>query len=325
MFDSLWFTATLVFCGTVFGTLSIALVWELLRDWVRNRQVARRLEPVLSGRVGGQEALELLKGPSPEEEAFTVLGIRAPALRRIPTLLTQSNVEWRSETFLFITAGLGGGTALSAYLFTRSTFLAMLAGMVGAAAPYFYLRHRRKRRFNHFEEQFPEAIDLLTRAIRAGHPLASGIRMVGEEGPHEVAEEFRRVFEEQRFGIPFEDTLLGMVDRVDTVDVRIFVIAVLIQREVGGNLAEILDNLAVTIRGRFYIRRQLRVYTAQGRMSGYVLAALPIVVGGILALIQPDYVALLFNNLLGLLMVVTAVILQILGFFWIRKIVNIDI
>jgi tight adherence protein B len=325
MFNTVWFTATLVFCGAVFGTLSIAMIWELIRDWMRNRQVARRLEPVLSGRATGSEALELLKGPAADEEAFKVLGIRAPALRRIPTMLTQSNIEWRPETFLFVVTGLAGGRALSVFLFTHSVFLAFLAALVGGTAPYFYVRRRRKRRFAHFEEQFPEAIDLLTRAIRAGHPLASGIRMVGEEGPHEVAEEFRRVFEEQRFGIPFEDALLGLVDRMDTVDVRIFVIAILIQREVGGNLAEILDNLAVTIRGRFYIRRQLRVYTAQGRMSGYVLAALPIVVGGILALIQPDYVALLFNNLLGLLMVITAVILQILGFFWIRKIVNIDI
>ena len=140
-----------------------------------------------------------------------------------------------------------------------------------------------------------------------------------------VAEEFRQTFEEQRFGLPFNDALLGLVDRVNLVDVRIFTIAVLIQREVGGNLAEILDNLAETIRGRFYIRRQLRVYTAQGRMSGYALAALPIVVGTAAFLIDREYFSLLFTTAAGRLAIFIAIVLQIMGVFWIRKIIDIYI
>ena len=151
------------------------------------------------------------------------------------------------------------------------------------------------------------------------------MQMVGDEGPPEVGAEFRRAFEEQRFGIPFDEALLGMVDRTNMVDVRIFAIAVLIQREVGGNLAEILENLAETIRRRFYLRRQLRVYTAQGRMTGYVLASLPIFVGFVMFLIQPDYVLLLFQSLPGKVMVGMAVVLQLLGGLWIRRIVQIDI
>ncbi|KPJ82814.1 MAG: hypothetical protein AMS19_06575, partial [Gemmatimonas sp. SG8_23] len=152
-----------------------------------------------------------------------------------------------------------------------------------------------------------------------------GMRMVADEGPRAVAEEFRQTFEEQRFGLPFADALLGMVDRVNLVDVRIFTIAVLLQREVGGNLAEILDNLADTIRGRFFIRRQLRVYTAQGRLSGYALAALPIVVGAITYLLQPDYMGLLFTTAIGRMLVIAAVTMQLLGVIWIRNIINIDI
>ena len=126
-----------------------------------------------------------------------------------------------------------------------------------------------------FEEMLPEAIDLLGRAIRAGHPLSAGLKMVADETTEPIASEFRRTFEEQRFGLPFEDALLAMADRVSLIDVRILTTAILIQREVGGNLAEVLDNLANVIRVRFTIRRQLRVYTAQGRFSGYVLAAAP--------------------------------------------------
>ena len=197
--------------------------------------------------------------------------------------------------------------------------------MIAAAMPYFYLMRARTVRLRAFEEQFPESIDLLTRAIRAGHPLASGMRMVADEGPPAVADEFRQTFEEQRFGLPFADALLGMVDRVNLVDVRIFAIAVLIQREVGGNLAEILDNLADTIRGRFYIRRQLRVYTAQGRLSGYALAALPVFVGVCTFLIQREYMMLLFTTAIGKLLVFTAILLQFFGVIWIRNIINIDI
>jgi tight adherence protein B len=151
------------------------------------------------------------------------------------------------------------------------------------------------------------------------------MQMVSEEGPSEVAREFRRAFEEQRYGLPFDEALLGMVDRTNLVDVRIFAIAVLVQREVGGNLAEILENLAHTIRRRFYIRRQLRVYTAQGRMTGYALATLPIAVAFIIYLLQPTYVAYLWDNPLGLFLVGVAVFLQLVGALWIRKIISIEI
>jgi tight adherence protein B len=140
-----------------------------------------------------------------------------------------------------------------------------------------------------------------------------------------VAGEFRRSHEEHRFGLAFEDALLAMADRVQIVDVRILVTAILIQREVGGNLAEVLDNLASVIRARFNIRRQLRVYTAQGRFSGYVLAILPIAVGAAIYSINPPYIKLLFTDPMGKLLVIVAVIFQLIGFLWIRKIVNIEI
>jgi tight adherence protein B len=171
----------------------------------------------------------------------------------------------------------------------------------------------------------PEALELLTRAIRAGHPLTAGLQMVSDEGPERAAQEFRKTFEEHRFGLPLDDALLGMVDRVGLVDVRIFVTAVLIQRESGGNLAEILDKLASTIRDRFTIRRQLRVYTAQGRMSGYTLAALPVVVGTLIYLIEPTYVGTLFTTTMGHVLLAVGFTMQVIGYFWIRNIVNIEI
>jgi tight adherence protein B len=197
--------------------------------------------------------------------------------------------------------------------------------MIGAALPTLYVRWKKNRRLGLFEELLPEAIDLVGRALRAGHPLSSGFKMAADDGPEPVASEFRRVFEEQRFGLPLQDSLLGMADRVNIVDTRILVTAILIQREVGGNLAEILDNLSTVIRARFTIRRQIRVYTAQGRMTGYLLALLPFMLFGLLYMINPEYMSVLFTDPIGKILVGVALMLQIAGFFWIRKIVNIEI
>ena len=328
MISATWITAGLIFLATLLGFLSIALAWEVLGDWMRQKQVAKRVRTMIEAQddpalLARQSDLLRSADELGEGSSAGLMGI--PGYARLHLLLTQARLTWRPETFLLLTAGLTFGLGGAVMFLFRSNFFAFLAALAGAAGPYLYARRRRSRRFLAFEEELPEAIDLLTRAIRAGHPLAAGIRMVADEGPLEVANEFRQTFEEQRFGLPFEEALLGMVDRTNLMDVRIFAIAVLVQREVGGNLAEILDSLARTIRGRFYIRRQLRVYTAQGRLSGYALTALPIVVGIALYLIQPEYVAVLFTTAMGWFLVASAVFMQLVGAIWIRNIINIDI
>ncbi|HSR42088.1 MAG TPA: type II secretion system F family protein [Longimicrobiales bacterium] len=322
-----WVTGILMFLATAMGFLSLALMWEIIQDWLRERRVGKRIEEM----VVAQDNPELLARqrdllrPSTEAGESDPWGFELPGSDSLNRLLTQARLQWRPESFLLMTFGMTFGMGGAVLIVTGSYFFSFVAGLAGASWPYMYARRRRKKRFLDFEEQFPEAIDLLTRAIRAGHPLASGIRMVADEGPPEVAREFRQTFEEQRFGLPFEEALLGMVDRTNMLDVRMFAIAVLVQREVGGNLAEILDNLAETIRGRFYIRRQLRIYTAQGRMSGYALTALPVVVGFVLYLMQPDYVGMLFSTMIGWFMVLSALFMQVVGGLWIRNIINIDI
>jgi tight adherence protein B len=240
-------------------------------------------------------------------------------------MMEQADLKGHTPIFLLGTFGLTVGLGAATLLVTRWMPAAVLAAFLGAVLPYAVVRRRRTRRLYRFEEQLPEAIDLLSRAIRAGHPLTAGLKMVADETKEPIAGEFRRTHEENRFGLPFEDALLAMADRVSIIDVRILTTAILIQREVGGNLAEVLDNLASVIRVRFNIRRQLRVYTAQGRFSGYVLAALPIVTGAAIYSINPPYIRLLFTDPMGKFLVLMAVIFQIIGFLWIRKIVDIEI
>jgi tight adherence protein B len=323
--DTIWVPAALVFLAAVAGTVALAMLSEAVRDWWRRREVARRVKPVLIGQARrGRDVHDLVRG---EDELNGFLGVASrlvPGLRGLEGLLEQARLDWSPGTFLILMLGVGAGAGAAAFVVTGSLVWFAVFAIGGAFAPYVYAARRRTRRFRQFEEELPQGIDLLTRAIRAGHPLSSAMGMVADEGPPEVSMEFRRVFEEQRFGIPFEEALLGLVDRTDMMDVRIFAIAVIVQREVGGNLAEILDNLAHTIRRRFRLRRQLRVYTAQGRLTGYALAALPVVVGLAIYLINPEFMEILFTHLLGQIMLVMALLLQALGGLWIRKIISID-
>ncbi len=316
--------ALLIFLAVAFGTISLTLLLDIMQERSRRRDALRQLRDFTNNPQGdGPGLLRGLQGQLPEW--LVPLASRIPAFEDAQLMLEQAGSSMSLARFLTISVGLALALGLGVLVLTLQWIPGVVATAVGAASPWLVFRHKRKKRFDKFEEQLPEAIDMLGRAIRAGHPLSSGLKMVSDEAGEPVASEFRRTHEEHRFGLAFEDAMLAMADRVKIVDVRILVTAILIQREVGGNLAEVLDNLAHVIRARFTIRRQLRVYTAQGRFSGYVLALLPIAVGAAVYSLNPPYVMLLFTDPLGKLMVVTAVIFQLIGFLWIRKIVNIEI
>jgi tight adherence protein B len=318
-------TALFVFLAVALGTLSFVLIVEAIRERTRAGKVVRQLESFANENFGPEGQAAILRDQARHGGALEPVLARLPQLHDIQRLMHQGGTKWSLTTFFLLTLGLGAGFGVGTLLATRMLLAAGVAAVFGALLPYLTVKRRAARRLNRFEELLPGAIDLMGRAIRAGHPLSAGLQMVADESSEPVAGEFLQVFEEQRFGLPFEDSMYGIADRVPLVDVRILVTAILIQREVGGNLAEVLDNLAEVIRERFKIRRQLRVITAQGRMSGYVLAALPIVVGLAIFLINRPYVMILFEHPVGKLLAVSAVVLQILGYLWIRKIVDIEI
>jgi tight adherence protein B len=248
---------------------------------------------------------------------------RTPWLWDLRHLLVQSRVGWTLEGFVMRVAAAATVTGALSLLVFKSLWLAGLAFVLAGISPYLYVRWRKRRRILRLEMQLPDAIDLIARAVRAGHPLSAGLGMAAEEAPEPLASEFRITFEEQRFGLPFEEALLGLGDRIEIMDVRIFLTAILVQREVGGNLSEILETIAETMRARFNLRRQVRVYTAQGRLSGYTLAALPILVGFIISVINPGYMQTLFHEDVGRVLLVGAATMQLMGFLWIRRIVDI--
>jgi tight adherence protein B len=205
-----------------------------------------------------------------------------------------------------------------------SIWLGVIVGLVMAAAPYTVLRILRARRLNRFEEQFPEAVDLIARTLRAGHALTTGLKMAADELPQPVAAEFKLLYDQQNYGLPLTDGLHALAKRVPLIDARFFVTAVLTQRDAGGNLAEVLDNLSAVIRERFKIKRQLRVVSAHGRLTGAVLAALPPVLALLLLVRMPDHFKILVQEPAGIRMIVVAVMLQLLGAFLIYRITKVE-
>jgi tight adherence protein B len=319
-----WMAAGLAFLTVALGTVALILVVEWVQARRRQRDVLRQLRAFTQGDLDTDAGL-LRSSGGKAPSWLEPLAARVPALGDLQLMIEQAGLSMSLARFILLTVGMTLAFGLGTLMLTLYWPAAVAAAVGAGLLPYFYVRRKRKKRLYAFEEALPEAIDLLGRAIRAGHPLSAGLKMVAEETRDPIAAEFRRTQEENRFGLPFDDAILAMADRVNIVDVRILVTASLIQREVGGNLAEVLDNLSGVIRARFTIRRQLQVYTAQGRFSGYVLGVLPIATGGGIYALNPSYMRLLFTDPIGKLMLVTAVIFQIIGFLWIRKIVDIEI
>ncbi len=314
-------TALLVFVAVALGTISAALVLEWAQERYRARNVTRQLRE-FSERAFGVDA-QVVRRP----DAVTWLeevALRVPWFSGLGALLRRSGSNWTLQSYLLTTVGLMAAFGLSAGLFAGNALVGAAAAPLGALIPYVLVKTAVGRRMGKLEEQLPDAIDLMGRAMRAGHPMSAGFKMIAEEAPAEIAFEFRQVFEEQRFGLPIDDSLLGFAERVHTTDARILVTAIMVHRQVGGNLAEILDNIAAMVRERFKLRRQLRVITAQGRMSGYVLGALPVALGVAIYTLNPEYMMPLFEEPLGRIMLVGGLVFQVLGYLWIRRILDIE-
>ncbi len=321
-----WLPALVVFLAVGMAVVSLAFLTESLREVRRRRDFRRQLEAVAGKDEVSDELLStsVLRDRATDSRLDSVL-TALPQVQDLKVLLEQADLNWTPGTFITISVGLATALSASAFILSQSAVPTLVAGLAGLAFPLFYVKRLKKRRIRRFEEQFPEAIDLLGRSMRAGHAFPTGLKVVAEESPEPMSTEFRQIFEEQKFGLPLEDSLLGMADRVDLVDVRIFVTAILIQREVGGNLAEILDKIAYTIRERFMLQRQIRVYTAQGRLTGYILSAMPILLGLAIFALNPEYMAILFEEPTGKVLIAAAAVLQFLGFLTIRRIIDIEI
>lgn len=320
-----WMPTITIFASVALATVAAALGIQWMLELRQRRVVVRQLDALSSSTTSSAAAALFRDVASADAKWLQELAARVPQFRGISTLIDRAGLSWTVQSFATATLGLALAAGVGVALVFPVTPAIIVAAVTAGAIPYAYVSHRAGKRMGLFEEQLPDAIDLIGRAMRAGHPLSAGLKMVGDEALEPLAGEFRRVFEEQRFGMPFDEALLGLCDRVPLTDVRILVMAIMVQREVGGNLAEVLDKIAYVIRQRFTIKRQIRVYTAQGRFSGVVLSLLPIGVGSALFFINREYVVTLFVDPIARYFLVFAVVLQLLGYLWIRRIVDVEI
>jgi tight adherence protein B len=298
---------------------------RLLRERLGNKQG-------LAGQSSAEDMALVRDETLSQIPALDNLLRRSERVSNLQDLLEQANLKIRAGNILLlcgvsaVTLGFAGYVISSANMPVNQVILFVLIGAVlGGILPYSYAAHKRNKRFQKFEEIFPEAIDTLARAVRAGHAFTTALELIASEVAEPVASEFRKLFEEQKFGLPVRDALMNLTTRVPLVDVKFFVTAVMLQRETGGNLAEILDNLSYVIRERFKILRQVRVYTAQGRLTMMLLMGLPPIIVVTMISISPGYIHPLFADPIGHILIVGGIVLQTVGYFVIRKIIRIQV
>jgi tight adherence protein B len=325
------FIAVAIFIAVALVAFTIGSLWDqrsAQARLIRERLASAEKAP---GQSAGEELALLRDEMLSRIPALDTILKRSSRVTNLQTMLEQADLGIRAGNILIlcmISGVVGGAVALlvSTSMAGRQSAFFVFAGIVvGGILPYSYASYMRGRRFQKFEESFPEAIDTLTRAVRAGHAFTTALELIANELSEPIASEFRKLFEEQKFGLPVRDALLNLTERVPLVDVKFFVTAVMLQRETGGNLAEILDNLSYMIRERFKIMRQVRVFTAQGRLTMMLLMGMPPIIVVCMLMMNPDFIKPLFSDPIGHTLLVVGITLQTVGYFVIRKIIRIQV
>jgi tight adherence protein B len=317
--------AAIVFVLGAGGVLGVYALIAYVPGMLARRRMEQRLTELVAPANEEQDQSIVRNSTDSALPAIERIVARTSYGTNLTRLIEQSGRRTTPGAIVGISIAAGIGGALLTVLFTRQVLIAPIVGLLLAFAPYGFLLNRRTARMNVFEEQFPEALDLLSRALRAGHAFQTALGMVGDELKEPVGPEFKKTFDQQNYGLPLREALNQLAERVTVLDVKFFVTAVLIQRETGGNLSEILDNLAHVVRERFKIRRQVRVHTAHGRFTAFVLLSLPAALAIAMSMLNPEHMGPLFHERVGQMALLIAMGMQAIGFVWIRKVIKIEV
>jgi tight adherence protein B len=307
----------------VLVTAAVGLVALYLRG-SSTPNAATRLD-ILVGKRRAESVPDLLRKSGLELDRKSLLELLASKIPNLDRFFEQADANIKPSQLILISGVLAILGMTGSWLARVPYFFIPLAGLVMFAVPWGWLWNKRRVRLKTFAAQLPEALELVARALRAGHALAAGMHVVAEEMPSPIADEFGRVYEEQNLGIALEEAMRNMTERVPNLDLRFFVTSVAIQRQTGGDLAEILDKIGYVIRERYRILGQVKALTAEGRLSGVVLIALPFVLFLVMLHLKPDYVAVLWTDRDGIRWSIYALLLQVAGAAVIKKIVDIKV
>jgi tight adherence protein B len=317
--------SVLVFIAVVLLFEGLYLLW-LTYKGPQAKKIEQRLT-ALSDAANGPARPHLLRERMLSElPPFQRFLLRLPHAARLDRLLLQANLAWTVADLMLGCLAAGALSYLTLTMLLHQPFLigALAAGGT-AVLPLAYVRRRRRRRLGRLEQQLPDALDLLGRALRAGHAFGAGLQMIGEEMAEPIASEFRMVHDEVKFGVALEQALANLSVRAPVTDLRYFIVAVLIQRESGGNLTEVLGNLSRLIRQRMKLFSHVRVLSAEGRMSAWLLSLLPFVIGGLMNIFNPEFMAPLWNDPLGATIIRGLLVSMTFGVLLLRKIIRIRV
>ncbi|MFN8065206.1 MAG: type II secretion system F family protein [Vicinamibacterales bacterium] len=319
--------------ATFFGVLSVIVgaYWITVGNVEarEQRQLRRRLRaedvsPIRSTAAGSVQLLKQEQRLSNIDPLNAVLASAKLVVEPARTLIADSGLKLTVGTFILMILVAFFGTAAAVNHFRPVVWIVVPAALAGASVPWIVVAFFRDRRLRQFEAQFPEAVELIARSLRAGHAFTTGLKIAADELPGPAGPEFRALYDRQNFGAPIPEALRMFAQRIPTLDARFFVTAVLTQREAGGNLAEILERLAAVMRERFRIRQEVRTRSAHGRVTAWVLAAMPPVLAVLMTVSNPSHMSVMFTDPLGVKMVIAGVAMQLVGMLLVRKIVDIQ-
>ncbi len=312
-----------------FGLLWL-VAFGVLLYWFKPSQVESALKQQLAHvtreRPGRTSGLTILKTIAPGRAPWIERWIRRlPGSSALARMITQSGTNWQLSSVILVSLLLAMISWWLTSLVVPITLASAAVGIAAGAAPSFYIYILRENRFRRSEALIPEAVDLLSRALRAGLSLPSALETVGQEIAEPLGSEFRTLHEEQKLGLPLRDAIMNLVERMPIDDVRFLATAMLVQMETGGNLTQILDKTSTVMRERVRLRGQLRIYTAQGRITGWILCAMPFLLFFLISLVNPGYESVLVTDPFGVQLIHVGLVMMVLGVLIIRRIIRIQI
>ena len=317
--------SVLVFVAVALLLEGLYLMWKSYRG-PQARQLEKRLQAISASREHAQQVSLLKQRMLSEVPLFERLLLSLPTARGLQGFIYQAGLDWTVSRLLLSCAALGAVVVMAMTSLAHQTML--LSAVVGAALailPLLYIQRKRNLRLNKLEQQLPDAIDLMIRALRSGHAFSSGLQMIGDEMSEPIADEFRIVHDEINFGVSLQQALMNLSERIPITDLRYFVVSVLIQRDSGGNLTEVLGNLSRLIRERLKFIAKVRVLSSEGRLSAWVLGIMPFVLAAIMSLVNPKFMSLLWTDPIGIAIVKYMLILMVIGVFILRAIIRIRV
>lgn len=323
--DYLYFLfVTLAFLAVVLFLEGLYLTWNAYKG-PEAKRIEKRLQAFSAGWSGASESALIKQRLLSDAPAMERILLQIPRIHVLDRLLLQSGLQLKVAGFLAYVVLAAVAGVLAAMYFGFPLIVVLAFGIAAAALPFIYVVNARQKRLDKIEQQLPEAVELISRALKAGHAFSGALQMVGNEGVEPIATEFRTTFDEVNYGISMQDALMSLATRIPSTDLRYFVIAVMIQRESGGNLAELLDNISKLIRERLKLLGTIRVLSAEGKLSAWIISLLPFALALVINFVNPGFMSILWKDPAGIKMVGGALVLMIIGIFAITRIIRIRV